>query len=95
MRRNLLRFGLIFVIFHNNFISHLNGAFSNHFRAFLHNRFGQEMVGQLERRDLGDDASVGGLEDGAQQVPVPTSGNDPVIIVHGITNKITRFAVRY
>ena len=26
----------------------VNGAFSNHFRAFLHNRFGIDLVNQLE-----------------------------------------------
>ena len=45
----------------------------------------------FQRRDLGADASVGGWDDGVQQTD---SGNDPVIIVHGITNKLSRFNVR-
>ncbi|KAI1726780.1 lipase (class 2) domain-containing protein [Ditylenchus destructor] len=66
-------------------ISLCSSEFTNDFRAFLHNRYGLAVVNQLERRDLGADASLGGR-----------SGDEPflhesVIIVHGITNKITRF----
>ena len=46
------------------------------------------MVNLLERRDLGPDASVGGREPGASP-----SQQEPIIIVHGITNRITRFNV--
>jgi hypothetical protein len=63
-------------------------SFGGDFRAFVHNRYGLEMVQQLERMDLGADGSVGGSE-----VNEPRFNGQPVIIVHGITNKITRFNV--
>lgn len=69
------------------FASALNAALTNDFRAFIHNRYGVEMVSLLEREDLGQDASFGGRLDGQ------VSDKEPVIIVHGITNKITRFQV--
>ena len=46
------------------------------------------MVTQLERRDLGGDASFGGRTNDDEVLK-----NQAVIIVHGITNKITRFNV--
>jgi hypothetical protein len=69
-------------------LSFVHSEFSADFRAFIHNKYGIPMVNVLERRDLGADASIGGREPGA----VP-SKQEPVIIVHGITNKITRFNV--
>jgi hypothetical protein len=63
--------------------------FSPDFRAFIHNKYGLPVVNQLERGDLGADASRGGRMPGHQPSP-----EEPVIIVHGITNKITRFNVR-
>jgi hypothetical protein len=62
--------------------------FSPDFRAFVHTRYGLPIVNQLERRDLGPDASTGGREAGAVASP-----KEPVVIVHGITNRITRFNV--
>lgn len=69
------------------FVKYTNAMFTNEFRAFIHNRYGIEMVDFLERRDLGEDASFGG------RIHSLISDKDPVIIVHGITNKITRFQV--
>ncbi|CAK5085237.1 unnamed protein product [Meloidogyne enterolobii] len=59
-----------------------NCEFNPDFRAFVHNRYGLPIVNQLERRDLGNDASTGGG---------PVGNEEAVVIVHGITNKITRF----
>uniref|UniRef100_A0A1I8B4A0 Triacylglycerol lipase n=1 Tax=Meloidogyne hapla TaxID=6305 RepID=A0A1I8B4A0_MELHA len=59
-----------------------NSEFNPDFRAFVHNRYGLPIVNQLERRDLGNDASTGGG---------PVVNEEAVVIVHGITNKITRF----
>jgi hypothetical protein len=85
--------------------SFYNAEFNPDFRAFVHNRYelkkplsptqphkiktkkryGLPIVNQLERRDLGNDASTGGGL---------VVNEEAVIIVHGITNKITRFNVK-
>lgn len=65
-------------------------TFGGDFRNFVHNRYGPEMVHMLERMDLGNGASVGGSEVGQ-----PRYKGQPVIIVHGITNKIERFNVSF
>ncbi|KAH7729782.1 Protein LIPS-7 a [Aphelenchoides avenae] len=44
------------------------------------------MVTQLERTDLGGDASFGGKSSQDEVVK-----QQPVIIIHGITNKVSRF----
>lgn len=62
--------------------------FTPHFRKFLHESYGIAITDMLERTDLGLDASFGGKESAEEK---PT--NQPVIIVHGITNKATRFQV--
>jgi len=68
--------------------------FTNDFRAFIHNRYGLEIVNQLERRDLGADASLGGKDPQEEQSLAPNrQKREAVLIVHGITNKITRFNV--
>ncbi|KAI6183860.1 hypothetical protein M3Y97_00534000 [Aphelenchoides bicaudatus] len=56
------------------------------FATFVHERYGSDIVHLLERMDLGKEASVGGSEVGE-----PRFEGQPVIIVHGITNKISRF----
>lgn len=58
------------------------------FQAFIHTNFGLALVTQLERADLGRDASFGG-----KASPEEAVKQQPVIIVHGITNKVTRFNV--
>lgn len=62
--------------------------FGGDFRAFVHNRYGLDVAQQLERLDLGEDASLGGGEAGQ-----PRFKGQPVLIVHGITNKVSRFQV--
>ena len=44
------------------------------------------IINQLERRDIGNDASTGGG---------PVVAEEAVVVVHGITNRITRFNVKY
>lgn len=74
-----------------------HAEFTNDFRAFIHNRYGLEIVNQLERRDLGADASLGGKDTQEEQNMAATQPGrqrrEAVLIVHGITNKITRFNV--
>uniref|UniRef100_A0A915ETW3 Triacylglycerol lipase n=1 Tax=Ditylenchus dipsaci TaxID=166011 RepID=A0A915ETW3_9BILA len=65
----------------------VRAEFSNDFRAFLHNKYGLAIVNQLERRDLGADASLGGK----QPEEAMAAPHQSVVIVHGITNKISRF----
>ncbi|KAE9416197.1 hypothetical protein Angca_000324, partial [Angiostrongylus cantonensis] len=60
--------------------------FTPHFRKFLHESYGVNMAGILERTDLGLDASLGGMQNDNDR-----PRKQAVIIVHGITNKITRF----
>ncbi|VDL69329.1 unnamed protein product [Nippostrongylus brasiliensis] len=60
--------------------------FTPHFRKFLHDNYGVSMVSSLERTDLGMDSSFGGMRTDAD-----TPKRQAVILVHGITNKITRF----
>lgn len=76
-------------------IGFANSEFTNDFRAFLHNKYGIGIVNQLERRDLGADACQGGQIAGQVDAKDERTGlkRDAVIIVHGITNKITRFLV--
>lgn len=38
-----------------------NAEFTPHFRKFLHDSYGVNMAGSLERTDLGLDASLGGM----------------------------------
>ncbi|MFH4977091.1 hypothetical protein AB6A40_003800 [Gnathostoma spinigerum] len=64
----------------------VKAEFTPHFRAFIHNNYGVGFVTSLERLDLGTDASIGGKENDDEELR-----NQAVIIVHGITNKITRF----
>lgn len=68
-------------------ISLVSTDFSPHFRKFLHDSYGIAITDMLERTDLGMDSSFGGKEN-AGDVP----RNQAVIIVHGITNKASRFA---
>lgn len=42
------------------FFSLAEAEFTPHFRAFLHNTYGVGLVQELERTDLGQDASFGG-----------------------------------
>ncbi|PIO74759.1 triacylglycerol lipase [Teladorsagia circumcincta] len=64
----------------------LRAEFTPHFRKFIHDSFGISIASTLERTDLGLDASFGGqLNDNDKPK------KQAVIIVHGITNKITRF----
>ena len=62
--------------------------FTDDFRSYIHNNFGISIVTQLERRDLGEDASFGGKLSDDEELK-----HQAVIIIHGITNKITRFNV--
>ncbi|XGW23884.1 hypothetical protein V3C99_005807 [Haemonchus contortus] len=64
----------------------VQAEFTPHFRKFIHDNFGVSIATSLERTDLGMDASFGGQlnEDDKPQ-------KQAVIIIHGITNKITRF----
>lgn len=62
--------------------------FTPHFRAFIHNKYGIDMVQILERTDLGTDASFGGKASDSEQLT-----NQAVILIHGVTNKATRFQV--
>uniref|UniRef100_A0A914IDY3 Triacylglycerol lipase n=1 Tax=Globodera rostochiensis TaxID=31243 RepID=A0A914IDY3_GLORO len=64
----------------------VHGEFSADFRVFIHNRYGIAVVNQLERADLGADASAGGRAPGAAP-----SAEEAAVIVHGISNKISRF----
>lgn len=80
---------LIFFIFVSLKVHLAFAAFGADFRNFIHARYGPEMVHMLERTDLGKDASIGGAEMGEARY-----SGEPVLIVHGITNKITRFNVR-
>lgn len=64
--------------------------FTPDFRAFIHNNFGLALVNQLERKDLGSDASFGGKASSDEKIQ-----RQAVILVHGITNKISRFIVSY
>lgn len=72
------------------FIGNVWGEFTPDFRAYIHNNFGISIVNQLERRELGADACFGGKESDNEELK-----HQAVIIVHGITNKITRFNVRF
>ncbi|KAK5966342.1 Triacylglycerol lipase [Trichostrongylus colubriformis] len=64
----------------------LQAEFTPHFRRFIHDSFGVSIASSLERTDLGMDASFGGqLND--ENKP----RKQAVILIHGITNKITRF----
>ncbi|CAI2347296.1 unnamed protein product [Caenorhabditis sp. 36 PRJEB53466] len=54
---------------------------------FLHDSYGIAITAMLERTDLGLDSSFGGRENAAE-----SSQNHAVIIVHGITNKASRFS---
>lgn len=69
--------------------------FTNDFRAFIHNKYGIGIVNQLERRELGSDACQGGRIEGQEDSKDERTGlkREAVIIIHGITNKITRFNV--
>ncbi|KAL6732112.1 hypothetical protein Aduo_002907 [Ancylostoma duodenale] len=60
--------------------------FTPHFRKFLHESYGVNMAGSLERTDLGLDASLGGMLNDNDR-----PSKQAVILIHGITNKITRF----
>ncbi|WKX88146.1 hypothetical protein Q1695_008064 [Nippostrongylus brasiliensis] len=64
----------------------IQADFTPHFRKFLHDNYGVSMVSSLERTDLGMDSSFGGMRTDAD-----TPKRQAVILVHGITNKITRF----
>ncbi|CAD5212962.1 unnamed protein product [Bursaphelenchus okinawaensis] len=64
----------------------ISARFGGDFRAFVHNRYGLEIAQKLERLDIGEDASFGGNEAGEGRYR-----GQPVIIVHGITNKVSRF----
>ncbi|WKX88145.1 hypothetical protein Q1695_008064 [Nippostrongylus brasiliensis] len=66
----------------------IQADFTPHFRKFLHDNYGVSMVSSLERTDLGMDSSFGGMRTDAD-----TPKRQAVILVHGITNKITRFMV--
>ncbi|KAL3092307.1 hypothetical protein niasHT_028185 [Heterodera trifolii] len=68
------------------FLCAVNAEFSADFRVFIHNRYGISVVHQLERGDLGPDGSTGGRAQGAAP-----SADEAAIIVHGVSNKITRF----
>lgn len=76
---------IIFFTVHSTII---DASFGGDFRNFVHERYGSDIVHLLERMDLGKEASVGGSEVGE-----PRFEGQPVIIVHGITNKISRFNV--
>ncbi|CCD63930.1 LIPaSe related [Caenorhabditis elegans] len=76
---------LIFIFSLTFTFSRISADFTPHFRKFLHDSYGIAITGQLERTDLGMDASFGGKEN-PTEVP-----QNPVIIVHGITNKASRF----
>ncbi|TMS34166.1 hypothetical protein L596_001806 [Steinernema carpocapsae] len=62
------------------------GAFTAHFRNFIVQNYGMGVVEQLERPELGADASFGGKVANENEFR-----QQAVIFVHGITNKITRF----
>ncbi|EYC02262.1 hypothetical protein Y032_0101g3398 [Ancylostoma ceylanicum] len=64
----------------------VHAEFTPHFRKFLHESYGVNMAGSLERTDLGLDASLGGMLNDNDR-----PSKQAVILVHGITNKITRF----
>lgn len=80
---------LIFIFSLTFTFSRISADFTPHFRKFLHDSYGIAITGQLERTDLGMDASFGGKEN-PTEVP-----QNPVIIVHGITNKASRFGVSF
>lgn len=77
---------LLFLLF--QFIPVIKASFGADFRNFVHNRYGPDMVHLLERMDLGKEGSIGGSEAGESRY-----NGQPVIVVHGITNKISRFYV--
>ncbi|KAK0405329.1 hypothetical protein QR680_017926 [Steinernema hermaphroditum] len=60
--------------------------FTFDFNRFLDRSFGPSVRASLERTDLGSDASIGGRTYDGEAVK-----RDPVIIVHGVTNKVQRF----
>ncbi|KAK6042096.1 triacylglycerol lipase [Cooperia oncophora] len=64
----------------------LQAEFTPHFRRFIHDSFGVNIAAVLERTDLGLDASFGG-----QLNENDKPKKQAIILVHGITNKITRF----
>ncbi|KAI6194746.1 hypothetical protein M3Y96_01157500 [Aphelenchoides besseyi] len=76
---------LLFVFYFDQ-ISIAKSKLGGDFRAFVHNKYGIETVQQLERADLGSDASIGGLDAGHERF-----SGQAVILVHGITNRISRF----
>ncbi|KJH41772.1 hypothetical protein DICVIV_12245 [Dictyocaulus viviparus] len=67
-------------------VQFISSEFTPHFRKFLHESYGVGIAGTLERTDLGLDASLGGMQNN-NDVPKKQA----VILVHGVTNKITRF----
>uniref|UniRef100_A0AC35EY03 Triacylglycerol lipase n=1 Tax=Panagrolaimus sp. PS1159 TaxID=55785 RepID=A0AC35EY03_9BILA len=74
--------GLFFAIF----LCQVKCDFTPDFRAFIHNNFGLALVNQLERKDLGPEGSFGGKASADEKIQ-----RQAVILVHGITNKISRF----
>lgn len=77
------------------FLTVIDAQFTNDFRAFIHNRYGIQLVNELERADLGPGASFGGRVTDGEVTMHGRVAREAVIIVHGITNRISRFQVRY
>jgi triacylglycerol lipase len=65
----------------------IDAKFTADFNRFLVERFGVGVAQQLERADLGDGGSFGGRAKAEQ-----TIRQQPIVLVHGITNKIDRFS---
>ncbi|VDO69584.1 unnamed protein product [Heligmosomoides polygyrus] len=69
--------------------------FTPHFRKFIHENYGVNIAATLERTDLGMDSSFGGMVSSRALCHLMNDNDTPkkqaVILIHGITNKITRF----
>nr|CDJ94609.1 Lipase domain containing protein [Haemonchus contortus] len=61
--------------------------FSPSFNAFLASTYGQEFADRMARRDLGAQGSFGG----GDHKPGSRTKQQPVVLVHGITNTAGRF----
>ncbi|GMR43179.1 hypothetical protein PMAYCL1PPCAC_13374, partial [Pristionchus mayeri] len=70
------------------FLHTIQAEFTPHFRKFLTENYGAKMATDLERKDLGRDASLGGKLNATDDDPT----RQAVIFVHGMSDKISRFA---
>ncbi|KAI6174687.1 Lipase EstA/Esterase EstB family-containing protein [Aphelenchoides bicaudatus] len=78
----------VLLIFASFLITTSNASLSNRFRRFLQENYGEYLEKELNRADMGTGGSFGGGND--HQPRTPTRFR-PVILVHGITNKASKF----